>query len=366
MIFLLLLLLPSQLALHFWPSWSLINGIRIDYLSPTLYFTDLIIIGLFLISRLRVRVPLPVIIFVVLNILVSSSPLVSLYKWFRVLEFFWLFKYLSLNINFSRSASSSSMFQISNLKFAILWTAVLAWWQFFLQHSVGGLWTWLGERPLSVATPLIAKVSFLGQQLMRPYATFPHPNALAGFLLVTALLLYRRIPWAAALALLTIPITFSRTAIVLEVIFLLIYLRPAILKVALLVSSIYYLVSVSGSVASLPDRLSLIHNSLFIIQKSPLLGVGLGNFLPTTGLYQPVHNLYFLLASELGLPAFLAICYFVFRNCLGFRNSKLVIPVLVILITGLADHYWLTLHQNTLLLVILIAYAYSHRWGSQR
>ena len=127
MIFLLLLLLPSQLALHFWPSWSLINGIRIDYLSPTLYFTDLIIIGLFLISRLRVRVPLPVIIFVVLNILVSSSPLVSLYKWLRVLEYLWLFKYLT-----QKHLALSPW----PLALSVIWTSALAWWQFFLQGSV--------------------------------------------------------------------------------------------------------------------------------------------------------------------------------------------------------------------------------------
>ena len=381
MIFLLLLLLPSQLAIHFWPSWSLINGIRVDYLSPTLYLTDLIILGLFLVSRLRIRIPLPVIIFVILNILISSSPLVSLYKWFRVLEYYWLFKYLLLKIDFKFQKSFA---QRANLKFVILWTAALAWWQFFLQHSVGGLWTWLGERPLSVATPLIAKVSFLGQQLMRPYATFPHPNALAGFLLISAILLYitpqppLKLRGGAAagviLALLTIPLTFSRTAIVLEIGILLIWILLKIenwkLKIAgaalLLASSIYYLVSISGSVASLPDRLSLIHNSYLLIHKSPIVGVGLGAFIPAAATYQPVHNIYLLLASELGIPAFLVIGYLALENYLKIKSWKLKIAILVLATTGLVDHYWLTLHQNTLLLVILIAYAYSHRWGSQR
>jgi len=370
----LLLLLPSQLALHFWPSWSLINGIRVDYLSPTLYFTDLIIFGLFLSSRLRVRVSLPVIIFVVLNILISYSPLVSLYKWLRALEYFWLFKYLVQNIH------KSSIINLKSLSLAVIWTAALAWWQFFLQHSVGGLWWWLGERPLSVTAPLIAKVSFSGQIVMRSYATFPHPNALAGFLLVSALLLYRRVPWATALALLTIPITFSRSAIILEIGILIIgiYLKIVNWKLkiatalAVVVSSIYFLLSTTGSISSLPERIYLILNSLFLIFKSPFLGVGLGNFLPSAGLFQPVHNIYLLLASELGLPAFLIIGYYVCKNYLKIGNWKLKIAILVVAATGLVDHYWLTLHQTSLMLVLLLSLLYAKsdkhilRRGSQR
>jgi len=33
-----LLFLPGQLGKHWWPKWSLISGVRVDWLSPTLYF----------------------------------------------------------------------------------------------------------------------------------------------------------------------------------------------------------------------------------------------------------------------------------------------------------------------------------------
>src|SRR5579872_3631132 len=36
-----LLFLPTQLGKHFWPDFTVVEGFRIDYLSPTLYFTDL-------------------------------------------------------------------------------------------------------------------------------------------------------------------------------------------------------------------------------------------------------------------------------------------------------------------------------------
>jgi len=38
--------MPTQLALHFWPSWAHVFGIRVDYLAPTLYLTDLLLIVL--------------------------------------------------------------------------------------------------------------------------------------------------------------------------------------------------------------------------------------------------------------------------------------------------------------------------------
>ncbi len=386
MIFLILLflLLPSQLAFHLWPSWSLINGIRVDYLSPTLYLTDILIFLLMALKGSRIKVQGSIILFVVLNTFFSVNPLISLYRWVRVYEYFWLFKYL-----ISQKDRLLNLVPWA-LNLTVLWTAILAWWQFFLQRSVGDFWYWLGERPLSVGTPGIAKISvnwildigyWTTGLIMRPYATFPHPNALAGFLLVAGLIILsitprpplpaklshlrggvrrtRVIYWLALFAaFLTIPITFSRTAIVLEILILLIYLRPLIFKIILLVSGLYFLISITGSSVSLPDRISLNHLAILTIKQFPLLGVGLGNFIPASGLYQPVHNIYLLLASELGLPALVVISYWLMvhgKKLLKTMNHELITTAAVIAITGAADHYWLTLHQNILLLVVLLA-----------
>ena len=147
MIFLLILLLPSQLAYHFWPSWSLVYGIRVDYLSPTLYLTDLIILGLFLTSRLRVRVPLFIIIFSVLNILISSFPLLTIYKWLRLLEYFWLFKYLTLKI--AREARQSR-FKLSREARSVLRDKLK-----ILNSPSYGQALWLGVN-LQYSTPSVA------------------------------------------------------------------------------------------------------------------------------------------------------------------------------------------------------------------
>ena len=41
---LLILLLPTQLGRHFWPSYSFVFGLKVDYLSPTLYLTDIFLV----------------------------------------------------------------------------------------------------------------------------------------------------------------------------------------------------------------------------------------------------------------------------------------------------------------------------------
>lgn len=48
--FLFIFFIPTQLGKHFWPEWSYVMGIRVDYLSPTLYFLDLIWLGFFVIN----------------------------------------------------------------------------------------------------------------------------------------------------------------------------------------------------------------------------------------------------------------------------------------------------------------------------
>src|ERR1035437_8081006 len=48
--YLLILFLPTQLGKHFWPNSSFVYGLRLDYLSPTLYFTDILILLIFVFS----------------------------------------------------------------------------------------------------------------------------------------------------------------------------------------------------------------------------------------------------------------------------------------------------------------------------
>jgi len=122
---------------------------------------------------------------------------------------------------------------------------------------------------------------------------------------------------------------------------------------------------------SLNERLVLAQNALALIKKRPLLGVGLGNFIPAqaeilpfvrqdVNLLQPVHNIYLLIASETGLIGLLVFITLAVKMFLGGCNTSLhhrayaIRPYILILFLGLFDHYWLTLPQNFLLFAVVL------------
>src|SRR5690606_12366962 len=78
-VYLLIFLLPAQLGKHFFLPFSYLSGVRIDYLSITIYLTDLLIMILLLITLKRIKVKLSkklLILFVIIgiNLLFSLSP----------------------------------------------------------------------------------------------------------------------------------------------------------------------------------------------------------------------------------------------------------------------------------------------------
>jgi len=113
---------------------------------------------------------------------------------------------------------------------------------------------------------------------------------------------------------------------------------------------------------TLERRVQFIENALQIIVKYPLFGVGLGNYLLAQQqfperfadlLNQPVHNIYLLLLSEVGI-VITVVLGFIFRQKFksAFKNSAYIF--LVVILTGSFDHYWLTLQQNFLLIGVIL------------
>jgi len=110
-------------------------------------------------------------------------------------------------------------------------------------------------------------------------------------------------------------------------------------------------------------RISLNMSAIRMIRSNPLFGIGLGNFvvklpeIQKNDSYfwlQPVHNIGLLLMSEVGFLGliwiFLALSNLNWRR-LGY-NQKWI--WMVVLLTGMSDHYWLTLPQNIWLVLILM------------
>jgi O-antigen ligase len=108
--------------------------------------------------------------------------------------------------------------------------------------------------------------------------------------------------------------------------------------------------------------------ALKMIKDSPLVGVGLGNFLVNLPNYQknnqifwfqPVHNIILLLISEIGL---LGVIIFNFQFSIFKKikrliknNDKIMLLILgIIFLSGMVDHYWFTLPQNMWLLALVL------------
>ena len=222
---LLIFLLPVQLGRHFWPEWSYVFGLKIDYLSPTIYLTDilvLVILGLWVLKKApqqqnlkKIIFPFAVFGFLLLNCFLAQNQGMAFYKFFKLIEFAFLGIYVS--------KKEIKLAEISlPLSLAVVYSFLIAFFQFLKQETLGGVFYWLGERSFSVSTPGIAKIVFQGRLLLRPYATFSHPNVLAGFVLISLILTFPSKPtkkiekilkWPILiLGVITIVFSFSRSA----------------------------------------------------------------------------------------------------------------------------------------------------------
>src|SRR5258706_9478377 len=160
--FSLIFLIPTQLAFHFWPQSSFVFGIRVDYLSPAVYLTDLLItllIFLWLINdkkslttflnnhKLVITVLL---LFITSNILLSTSIWISLFKWLKIIEISLFGLYIYIRKSFLEEEKILLSIFLSSVFFSAIGIA-----QFFLRATTGIFYI-LGERAFSTQTPGIA------------------------------------------------------------------------------------------------------------------------------------------------------------------------------------------------------------------
>jgi len=406
---LLVLLLPTQLGRHFWPDWSYVMGLRIDYLSPTIYLTDILVFGilfLWFLEKLRdfrfkfsksLIFPVSVFVFLLANCFLAQNQGAAIYKLVKIIEFFFLGFYVAKNFSISLYPNI-----LISLSLSVVYSSLIALAQFLKQSSLGGIFWWLGERTFNAGTPGIAKINIGGRLFLRPYATFPHPNVLAGFVLVSFLLsapvVYRKNKLCFILYtfffILSLVFSFSRSTWLVGFLIILLVtgrlkkLRLAIFGLAFFSLLILLIKQPIFPEESFSQRMELNKISLHLIKLSPITGIGLNNFIVSLPKFQqgqilwlqPVHNIYLLVAVETGLVGlvifgwFLILSYKRLLSCytryLVIFNKKrdieisryqnsLLIALTAILALGLFDHYWLTLQQTQLLLAIVLGLA----WG---
>jgi len=403
---LLIFLFPTQLAIHFWPNFAFVFGIRVDYLSPTIYLTDLLFISLFVpwIIRKRIKVIsdikkykyLLLLLFglIVFNLFFSSVFYVSFIKWLKIIEFVALGYYVK---------NREDVFSIRNVSttlfYSLIFFSFIGVLQFFRGRTLGNILYLLGERSFTIFTPGIALVNLFGDNRLRIYSTFSHPNSFAGFLGASLIFLHfnylKNINIYRFFGLLIIlsafVLTFSSSAFVGLFFCLVLYFvfKKHILSIKgfnlliilFFLLSFYFSVfsgSILGSKITLPqnfsERLELADVAGKIFSGSWTTGVGLNNFIVSGIFYantsfgvwllQPVHNIYLLLITEIGILGTLLLYYFIslcFVKNIKTKNTWGILIIFFILTTGLFDHYWFTIQQNMLLLSLFLGISFREK-----
>ena len=353
--FLFLIFLPQQFGPHFWPPFAFVFGVRLDYLSPTFYVSDLLIIILFFFSWgevffnksvrafLKSRKFLLFIFVIFIPLLYTASPQALIFGVIKFFEFLYLAFYVVSQIKKKDIPTVIEVFA-----FAGLFESLLAIAQFFKQESVGGLLYFLGERTYHLSTIGIAAMNTSSGLIVRPYGTFPHPNILAFYLFTTIVFLtyllknikgrisrnnfnFNRVFLVLAFSFCQVALllTFSRIILFCDIIFLLyVFLYPSFIEkkisrkkitlttlgfTGIIVYFLFFNLRFFDTRYLMKDilpRQDLIQISFLEIKSFPLFGVGLNNFYfyeaalqkNFSSVYlQPVHNIFLYWIASTGL-----------------------------------------------------------------
>jgi len=310
---------------------------------------------------------------------------------------------------------------LERLKYAILVSGVIqsiiAASQFIKNASIGI--RLLGESSLGPNIDGVAKIYLFGVKHIRSYGTFPHPNILAGFLIIPIIIVIdslrnkielknktaqtvshetRPISYVSetkyALLILILLcgllLTFSRSAYLGLIIGLILYFTKFLnLKMLykkhcfklciLLFTSIILLISLWEtkphsifSSQSMHERDLYYSVSREIINTRPLIGFGIGQFVYTEYMfhgtlpgwqYQPVHNAYLLIISEIGMIGFiiflLSLIILVFRKINRSENPRMLeltyyvfCIIICFAVISIFDHYFWDIEQGQLIFFI--------------
>lgn len=290
-----------------------------------------------------------------------------------------------------------------------LFQAFVAIFQFKFFKSLG-LW-WLGEPVVDVFTKNVGWFRVDDLTFLRSFGTLPHANILAAFLVLGLLAFYyfylrNKHKLLSAIGILFIlfalAFTFSRsgwiTAVVTTLLFLVwglfnkIYRHQTLGLVFVLFATTCLIFNFFGWLISPRAHLSVSEPSvsyrwiydligLEIIKDAPL-GVGIGNQLlygVENGFYQkhnifeskdwqPIHNIYLLIASEIGILGLLAFLIFLLKSAVNrwkFDSLELVsgyLLLITLLLFGLVDHFPWTLQSGRLMLWLAIGLVLGSRF----
>ncbi|MBI2051705.1 O-antigen ligase family protein [Candidatus Roizmanbacteria bacterium] len=380
-LFLFIFLLPTQLGKHFFFPFSYLSGVRVDYLAPTLYLTDLLVAALVLFNIKHLvsffkqnKILVFVLLLLGAHTLFAISWEVALYRYVKILEIILVFA-LFKNKVFDFKPIASGFF------WGTLFQTILVILQFVNKHALQGFFYFFGERDVALSMPGIAKAAIGGIEFLRPYGTFSHPNSMAGFyLLLYTFFLTNKKPQANPfvknsvlfLSSFLILFSFSKVAVLAYILINIVYLLkkadfsciPCLIsRLALFAFFALFIFSSKTDPLSLKKRIDLFSVAWQTFLAHPFSGVGLGNSLIAQSKSalpylivspQPVHNIFLLFLAETGIIAGALTLFFLIKYAVArLKNFSFFLCLLAVFVSGMFDHYWFTLQQNTLLLGVV-------------
>ncbi len=339
------------------------------------------------------------------SIFVAPDKIIAVYKYLYLLlaiGVFWLvlsaeYKKEKLILVFISSTILQALFGV---------------WQFLSQHTFANKWLGLAVHPIQEAGTSII-IDGIGERVLRAYGTLDHPNIFGGLMMLALLLLFLNNPPLPSLykregrgrsvavniiygfcliaLLVGLFFSFSRAAWISffagsSSLLIVAFFKKdkAFLKFLFLNLAIFLLVfsaltfqykdlvfsrmsaDVYTEVKSVDERLEGNKISYGIIKDNWWLGAGVGNYGVAVQnkfsnlnyqLYQPVHNVYLLVASELGIMGITALILFIFyiltyiKRAGNIYKTTIIISILVLFIF---DHWLFSLHYGIIMLFIVL------------
>ncbi len=405
LIYIFIFLLPFQTRYIF--SYLHLGFSEFEYGKLSIYFGDVvfgIIVILFLIAKLNqiknIRVNKQFLISFLfllicsINYFFASDLQMYFYYLFRILECVaFLFFLQIIKIDFRKIFY---FFIVS-----IIFHGILGIFQFINQNIVANKYLGIAQHLASVGGSSVLENA--SGRFLRIYGGFTHPNVFAGFITLAIVFLlilfftncncnkYKRLVFFLTLGFLLeiLFLTFSRSAVLafflcLVLLFIFETIRRECKKILGVLIFIFIIFSINIFIfkdlvysraigadrlelKSINDRSLLSHQSKIILKNNWILGVGLGNYIPyvynninsdlNVWDYQPVHNVYLLILSELGILGLL--CYvsmFIYAFFCKIKQRKyiFILPLVVILIINLFDHYFWTSFSGVLLSFLVL------------
>lgn len=415
LIYIFIFFLPFQTRLIY--KQGFLNKTDWEYGTLSIYATEILLMLIFIFSIIFILKTIPkknlkwnqekgsrlfllflLIIGFILHSVVAISPSLAFYKLtFLTSAVALVFIILVLKPKF--------LFMAWAFVFSGVFQAIIALNQFITQEIAGNKWLGMASQdPQTLGVPI---VELGGTRWLRTFGTMPHPNILAGLLLVSLFLIIglyvidkskksqKALPLFFVINFLALMTTLSRGALLSFAVVIILtsfwnkkekILAKSTTKFALIAILIIVLFSVSfpelitnrvtsnSYVENLSNNTRLAQYQEFgsIFSNSFFLGTGLGNYTlvqytnnPTLPgfIYQPIHNTYLLIIAELGFIGILIVAFFImclikaFGNYKKWNTKELIAYscLFALAITALFDHYLWSFYFGIMFLAIIIS-----------